>query len=45
MKARLYQKYVEEVAPELKEKRKYANVHQIPRMQKIVGNMGLTASL
>jgi len=45
MKARLYQKYVEEVAPALKEKRKYGNVHQIPRMQKIVVNMGVSASL
>src|SRR5438045_1497599 len=45
MKARLYQKYVEQVAPALKEKRKYGNVHQIPRMQKIVVNMGVSASL
>jgi len=45
MKARLYNKYVKEVAPALKEKRKYANVHQIPRMQKIVVNMGISASL
>jgi large subunit ribosomal protein L5 len=45
MKARLYNKYVNEVAPALKEKRKYANVHQIPRMVKIVVNMGVSASL
>lgn len=45
MKARLYQKYVNEVAPALKEKRKYANVHQVPRMVKIVVNMGVSASL
>ena len=45
VKARLYQKYVNEVAPALKEKRKYANVHQVPRMEKIVVNMGVSASL
>src|SRR5512138_3751156 len=45
MKARLYEKYISEVAPALKEKRKYANVHQIPRMEKIVVNMGISASL
>jgi large subunit ribosomal protein L5 len=45
MKARLYEKYVKEVAPALKEKRQYKNVHQIPRMEKIVVNMGVSASL
>src|SRR5947208_16668879 len=45
MKARLYDRYVKEVVPALKEKRKYTNVHQVPRMQKIVVNMGVSASL
>jgi large subunit ribosomal protein L5 len=45
MKARLYQKYVNEVAPALQQKRQYKNVHQIPRMEKIVVNMGVSASL
>lgn len=45
MKARLYQKYVSEVVPALKEKHKYSNPHQVPRMQKIVVNMGVSASL
>src|SRR3982751_443553 len=45
MKARLYDKYVKEVVPALQEKRKYGNVHQIPRMEKIVVNMGVSASL
>jgi large subunit ribosomal protein L5 len=45
MKARLYEKYVGEVAPALKEKRQYANPHQIPKMDKIVVNMGVPASL
>jgi len=45
MKARLYEKYMKEVVPALKEKRKYGNVHQIPKMEKIVVNMGVSASL
>lgn len=45
MKARLYEKYKNEVAPALKEKHKYSNVHQIPRFEKIVVNMGISASL
>src|SRR3974390_2196126 len=45
MKARLYEKYVNEVVPALKDKHKYANVHQIPHMEKIVVNMGVSASL
>lgn len=45
MKARLYEKYKNEVAPALKEKHKYTNVHQIPRFEKIVVNMGVSASL
>ena len=45
MKARLYQKYLSEVVPALKEKHKYANVHQIPKIEKIVVNMGVSASL
>ena len=45
MKARLYQKYANEVVPALKEKHNYANPHQLPRMVKIVVNMGVSASL
>src|ERR1700749_2542824 len=45
MKARLYEKFVNEVRPALIEKRKYKNVHQVPRMEKIVVNMGVSASL
>jgi large subunit ribosomal protein L5 len=45
MKARLYEKYVNEVVPALKDKRKYTNPHQVPRMEKIVVNMGVSASL
>lgn len=45
MKARLYDKYVNEVVPALKQKRQYKNIHQIPRMEKIVVNMGVSASL
>ena len=45
MKARLYEKYVKDVVPALKAKHNYANIHQIPRMEKIVVNMGVGASL
>jgi large subunit ribosomal protein L5 len=45
MKARLYEKYVNEVVPALKAKNKYTNVHLIPRFEKIVVNMGVSASL
>jgi len=45
MKARLHEKYVSEVVPALKEKRQYKNVHQIPRMEKIVVNMGIRSDL
>jgi len=45
MKARLYSKYVSDVVPALKDKHKFANVHQIPRLTKIVVNMGVSASL
>lgn len=45
MRPRLYEKYINEVRPALQEKRKYQNVHQVPRMEKIVVNMGVSASL
>jgi large subunit ribosomal protein L5 len=45
MKTRLYQKYLSDVVPVLKEKRQYSNPHQVPRMEKIVVNMGISASL
>jgi large subunit ribosomal protein L5 len=45
MKSRLYEKFINEVKPALMEKRKYKNVHQVPRMEKIVVNMGVSASL
>jgi large subunit ribosomal protein L5 len=44
MKARLYDKYKNEVVPALKEKHNYTNVHQIPKLVKIVVNMGVSAS-
>ena len=45
MKARLYKKYTDEVAPALKAKHDLKNVHQIPKFVKIVVNMGINASL
>lgn len=45
MKARLFEKYQAEVKPALMEKRGYRNVHQVPRMEKIVINMGVSSLL
>ena len=45
MKARLYEKYKNEVVPALKEKHNYVNIHQVPKLEKIVVNMGVSASL
>lgn len=45
MKPRLYDNYLEKVRPALMEKRKYQNLHQVPRLEKIVLNMGVSASL
>ena len=45
MQARLYKKYTDIVRPALIEKRQYKNVHQVPRVEKIVINMGVSASL
>jgi large subunit ribosomal protein L5 len=45
MKARLYDKFVNEVRPALIEKRQYKNAHQVPHMEKIIVNMGVSASL
>jgi len=45
MKPRLFEKYQSEVKPALKEKRAYKNDHQVPRLEKIVVNMGVSASL
>ena len=45
MNSRLYQKYVSEVQPALLSSGRYKNVHQIPRLEKIVINMGVNSSL
>lgn len=45
MKPRLQVKYLEEVRPALQQKRGYNNVHQIPKMDKIVINMGVRSDL
>jgi len=45
MKPRLQVKYIESVRTALMEKRKYQNIHQVPRMQKIVIHMGVSAAL
>jgi len=45
MKSRLYQKYVENVRPALIGNAKFRNVHEVPKLEKIVVNMGVSASL
>src|SRR3954470_10172495 len=45
MKARLYDKYTKEVREALKDKLSKKNVHEVPRMEKIVINMGVSAAL
>ncbi len=45
MKPRLHEKFVSQVRPALQEKRQYKNLHQVPRIEKIVVNMGVSASL
>ena len=45
MDARLYTKYKDEVVPKLKEKHGYDNPHRIPRIEKIVVNMGVSSLL
>jgi large subunit ribosomal protein L5 len=45
MKARLYQRYNNELRSALKEKLNKKNIHEVPRMEKIVINMGVSASL
>ncbi|MBM3832375.1 MAG: 50S ribosomal protein L5 [Verrucomicrobia bacterium] len=45
MKPRLYHNYIDKVRPALMEKRKYKNLHQVPRIEKIVLNMGVSSSL
>ncbi|CAB1261624.1 50S ribosomal protein L5 [Clostridium sp. MT-14] len=41
MSSRLQEKYKKEVAPALMEKFKYTNVMQVPRLEKVVINMGV----
>jgi large subunit ribosomal protein L5 len=41
MSARLYEKYTKEIAPRLMKERKYPNVMAVPKLKKIVVNMGV----
>lgn len=45
MKPRLFEKYQNEVRSALRDSRGYKNVHEIPKMEKIVINMGVSAML
>jgi large subunit ribosomal protein L5 len=42
---RLKEKYATQVAPQLKEKFGYKNVHQIPKLEKVVINMSVTDAI
>jgi large subunit ribosomal protein L5 len=42
---RLKEKYKQSVAPQLKEKFGYKNVHQIPKLEKVVINMSVTDAI
>src|SRR5213079_1265927 len=44
MAVELYQFYTEQVVPALKEKHGYTNVHQVPRLQKVVVNTCIGSS-
>jgi len=45
MQPRLQEKYISQVRPALMAKHQYKNIHQVPRIQKIVLNMGVSAAL
>jgi large subunit ribosomal protein L5 len=45
MAPRLKEKYVKEVVPALKEQLALANINEVPRLQKIVVNMGVGAAV
>jgi large subunit ribosomal protein L5 len=45
MAPRLKEKYINEVVPMLKEQVGYANINQVPRLEKIVVNMGVGAAV
>ncbi len=43
-KAHLHQYYLDKVVPELKKSRGYDNIHQVPRIEKIVINTGFNST-
>ncbi len=45
MKSRIYEKYVKDVQPALLNSGRFKNIHEVPRMEKIVINMGVSSSL
>ena len=45
MKPRLQQKYLAEIRAALQTERGYRNVHQVPRLEKIIVHMGVSAAL
>ncbi|MEN6430968.1 MAG: 50S ribosomal protein L5, partial [Coriobacteriales bacterium] len=45
MTPRLKEQYKSEVVPKLRESLGYANVHEVPRLEKVVVNMGVGAAV
>ncbi|MDG1890540.1 MAG: 50S ribosomal protein L5 [Verrucomicrobiota bacterium] len=45
MKPRFYDKYVQDIRPKLLEEGKFTNIHQVPIIQKIVINMGVSGMM
>ncbi|HOB87420.1 MAG TPA: 50S ribosomal protein L5, partial [Bacillota bacterium] len=39
--SRLKQRYLEEIRPAMMERFNYKNIHQVPRIEKVVINMGV----
>lgn len=45
MAPRLKERYLNEIVPALRERLGYSNVHQVPRLEKVVVNMGVGAAV
>ena len=45
MESRQHKQYIESIHPALMEQQKYTNRHQVPRLEKIVVNMGVSCTL
>lgn len=45
MKPRFFQKYLDEIRPAFMAKDEFKNIHQVPKLEKIVINMGVSSTL